>query len=131
MYEGKLQGLFVKKTRGIAHKFSGKWIRNRFLKKETERMLFETQEQALRTSSIKAKIYKQLVSPKCRFCGTKEKTVSMHLVSVSTSWHRNSTKEDITMLPEEHVENCARSMDWEAQTGGMSMHLLTSWRIMK
>ena len=71
LHEGKLQGQFVKKTRNIAHKFSGKWIRNGFLKKETEGMLFAAQEQALRTNSIKAKIDKQPVSPKCSLRGTK------------------------------------------------------------
>ena len=35
LHEGKLQGQFVEKTRNIAHEFSGKWIRNEFLKKET------------------------------------------------------------------------------------------------
>ena len=28
LHEGKSQGQFVEKTRNIAHKFSGKWIRN-------------------------------------------------------------------------------------------------------
>ena len=41
------------------------------MKKETEGMLFEAQEQALRTNSIKEKIEKQPVSPKCRLCGIK------------------------------------------------------------
>ena len=36
LHEGKLQGQFVEKTRNIAHEFAGKWIRNGFLKKETE-----------------------------------------------------------------------------------------------
>ena len=53
---------------------SGMWIRNGFLKKETEGMLFAAKEQALRTNSIKANIDKQ-VSPKCKLCGTKEETV--------------------------------------------------------
>ena len=42
-------------------------------------MLFAAQEQALRRNSVKAKIDKQSVSPKCRLCETKEETV-MHLV---------------------------------------------------
>ena len=70
--EGKLQGQFVEKTRNIAQEFSGKWIRNGFLKKEIEGMLFAAQEQALRTNSIKAKIDKRPVSPKCRLCGSRE-----------------------------------------------------------
>ena len=39
LHEGKLQGQFVEKTRNIARKFSRKWIRNGFLKKETESMI--------------------------------------------------------------------------------------------
>ena len=76
-------------------------------------MLFSAQEQALRTNSIKAKIDKQSVPPTCRLCGTKEE-ILMLLVS-----GRNSTKEDMTMLPEEFIGNCARIMDWKAQTGGI------------
>ena len=56
LHEGKLQGPFVEKTRSYAHKFSEKWIRNGFLKKETEGLLFTAQEQALSTNSIKANI---------------------------------------------------------------------------
>ena len=97
------------------------------MKKETEGTVFAAQEQALRTNSIKAKIDKHPVSPKCRLCGTKEETY-MHLVS---GWRRNSTKEDMTMLPEEFIGNCARSRDWKAQTGGMRKHLLMLWRMMK
>ena len=59
----KLQGQFVEKTMNIAGEFSGKWIRNGFLKKETDGMLFAAQEQALRTNSGKAKLDKQPVSP--------------------------------------------------------------------
>ena len=80
LHEGNSQGQFVEKTRNIGHDFSGKWIRNGFLKKETDDMLFAAQEQALRTNSIKAKIDKQQVSPKCRLCGTKKETI-MYLVS--------------------------------------------------
>ena len=45
----------------------------------------------------------------------------MHLVNGCPKLARNSTKEDMTMLPEEFVGNCAKSMDWKAQTGGMSI----------
>ena len=81
MHEGKLQGQFVEKARNIAHQFSGKYIKNGFLKKETEGMLFAAQEQALTTNPTKAKIGKHPVSRKCKLCGTKEETVT-HLVVV-------------------------------------------------
>ena len=109
----------------VFRKVDKEWV----LKKETEGMLFAAIK-ALRTSSMKAKIDKQPVSSKCRLCGIKEETV-IHLVSGFPSWHRNSTKEDMSMLTEEFIGNCARSMDWKAQTGGMNIHLLRSWIIMK
>ena len=65
LYEGKLQGKFVEKTRNIIHEFSGKWIRNGFLKKETKGMLFSAQEQVLKTDASKAKIDKQTLSLRC------------------------------------------------------------------
>ena len=65
-HTGRLQGQFVEGTKDIADELSGKWIKNAFLKKETEGMVFAAQEQALRTNAIKAKIDKQSVSPKCR-----------------------------------------------------------------
>ena len=93
------------------------------MKKDTENMSFAAQEeQALQTNSIKTKIDKQPVSPKYRLFGTKEETV-MHYV-VAPSWHINSTEEDMTMMPETFIGNCAKSIDWKAQTGDMSMHLL-------
>ena len=81
-------------------------------------MLFAAQEQALRTYPIKAKVDKQPVSSKSKLCWTKEKTV-MHLISGCPSWRRNSTKEDMKMLPEEFIGNCARSLNWKAQTCGI------------
>ena len=59
LHEGKLQGKSVEKTRNTAHEFSGKWINNEFLKKETEGMLFGADKNA-----TKAKIDRQPVSCK-------------------------------------------------------------------
>ena len=70
LHEGKLQGQIVEKTKKIAHKFSGKWIRNGFFDERDRGHII--------CSSIKAKIDKQPVPPKCRLCGIKEDTV-MHL----------------------------------------------------
>ena len=122
LHEGKLQGQIVEKSRNIGHEFSGKWIKNGFLKIETEGMLF---------SPIKAKIDKQPVSPKCRLCGTEEETV-MLLVSgcPKLAQKRYEIRHD-NVARREFIGNCARSMEWKAQTGGMSIHLLMSWRMMK
>ena len=79
-YKGELQGQFVQKTQEIADIMSWNWIKNGFLKKETEGMMFAAQEQALRTNAIKANIDKQPVSPLCRLCMKTPETV-MHLAS--------------------------------------------------
>ena len=87
-----------------ADKLSVKWIKNGFLKKETEGMLFAAQEQALRTNAIKAKIDKQPVSPKCRFCGKTSETV-MHLVSGCSKLAQKQYKR--------RHDNVARRVHWE------------------
>ena len=94
----------AEKTRNIAPQFSGKCIRNGFLKKETEGMLFATQQQALRTNSIKAKmIDKQPVSPKCRLCGTKEETV-MHLINGCPKWTQKQYKRSVLTKVWNHLK---------------------------
>ena len=60
--------------------------------------------QALRTNSIKAKIDKQPVPPKCRSCGTKEETV-MHLVSGCPKLAQKQYKR--------RHDNVARRVHWE------------------
>ena len=102
MFQEKLQGQFVEKTSNIAYEFSGKWIRNEFLNKKTERV--SAQEHAIRTNSIKAKIDKRPVFSKCRLCGTKEETV-MHLVSGCSKLAQKQYKR--------RDNNVARRVNWE------------------
>ena len=115
LHEGKLRGQFVMITRNIAHKLSGKWTRNGFLKKETEGGHVVCGSGAcstLRTNSIKAKIDKQPVSPKCRLCGTKEETV-MHLVSGCCKLTQKQYKRRHDNVARRVYGNCARSLDWK------------------
>ena len=50
--EKALNGKFTGQIVGIATDESQRWLRNRFVKKETEGMLLAEKEQALRTNSI-------------------------------------------------------------------------------
>ena len=104
------KGQFVDKTRNVAHKFSGKCIRNGILKKEMEGMLFAAQEHALRTDAIKAKIDKHQFLPNVDCVGQRKRQLCIKLV-VALTWHRNSTKEDMTMLPEEYIGNFAKAVE--------------------
>ena len=48
-----LHGEFVQQTSDVAGEESWRWLRNGFLKKETEGLILAAQEQALRTNPIK------------------------------------------------------------------------------
>ena len=52
LHKGKLQGQLVEKTRNIAHKLPGKWIRNGFLKKETDDMLFAAEQAPIQSKQV-------------------------------------------------------------------------------
>ena len=67
--EKALHGEFVQQTADVAGEDSWRWLRNGFLKKETEGLILAAQEQALRTNSIKHSIDKTSETPLCRLCG--------------------------------------------------------------
>ena len=92
-------------------------------------MLFAAQEQALRTNSIKAKIDKQPVSPKYKLCGETD----TYLVSGQPKLAQKQYKRrHDNVARRDHWELCKKhTVDWKAQTGGMSIHLLMSWKMMK
>ena len=71
-----LQGAFVTDIEEIAVEESCRWLRNGYLKKETEGMIGAPQEQALRTNSVKCFIYKTSDSPLCRLCGKSLESVA-------------------------------------------------------
>ena len=52
------------------------WLKKKCLKKTTEASIMASQEQAIRTRSIKHHIDKENISPLCRLCGERDKTVA-------------------------------------------------------
>ena len=79
--EKALHGEFVQQISGVAGEETWSWLRNRFLKKETEGMILAAhQDQALRTNSIKFSIDKTSETPLCSLCGESAETVR-HIVS--------------------------------------------------
>ena len=59
---------------------SWEWLKNGWMKKETEGLLLAAQDQALPTRNYKVTIMKEEGSKKCRMCGERDETV-MHLIS--------------------------------------------------
>ena len=129
-YKGELQGQFVQKTQEIADIMSWNWIKNGFLKKETEGMMFAAQEQALRTNAIKANIDKQPVSPLCRLCMKTPETV-MHLASGCTKLAQKQYKKRHDNVAKEYTGNCVKSIRWNVQRNGTDMYPLKLLKMKK
>ena len=81
--EKALHGKFYKSTEEFADPESWRWLRQGFLKKETEGMIFAAQERALRTNAIKHSIDKTIESPLCRKCKSAPESVQ-HIINGCT-----------------------------------------------
>ena len=77
--EKQLRGKFIRETEEVSEETWG-WIRKGYLKKETEVLIFEAQEQALRTYWISKSIDGQEVSEECRICGERDDSIT-HLIA--------------------------------------------------
>ena len=73
--EKALHGAFVQQISDEAGEESWRWLRNGFLKMETEGLILAAQEQTLRTNSIKYSIDKTSEIPLSRLCGDATETV--------------------------------------------------------
>ena len=75
------------------------WLRDGSIKRETESLIMAAQEQAIRTSAIKAKIDETQSESKCRLCAKVGETVR-HIVYYALCWHKGSIKGGITWCAE-------------------------------
>ena len=73
--EKQLHGQFWRNTAEVTDKKTWKWLKKGRLTKETEGIIMASQDQALRSNSIKRIIDKQNVSAKCKMCGEGDETV--------------------------------------------------------
>ena len=80
-WEGKqLYGRFKRLINNISHQKTWTWLRKGNLKRETESLLIATQDNAIRTNHIKARIDKTQQNSKCRLCGDRDETIN-HIIS--------------------------------------------------
>ena len=78
--EKPLHGQYAKLTEKYDTKKTYKWIRNGYMKKETEGLITAAQDQALPTRWRKVNIEKQTGTSKCRMCNEKDETI-FHILS--------------------------------------------------
>ena len=80
-WKGKqLYGRFKRLIHNISHEKTWKWLRKGNFKRETESLLIEAQDSAVRTNHIKARIEKTQQNCKCRLCGDGNETIN-HIIS--------------------------------------------------
>ena len=91
-----LHGQFLHQTEEIRDDATWDWHRKGDLKKENEGMITAAQDEALRTNAIKAKVEKQKLSPFCRMCGEKDKSVG-HLVAECSKQPKLNTSTGMIM----------------------------------
>ena len=76
----ELCGRFKWLTSDIWHEETWTWLRKRNLKRETESLLIATQNNAIGTNHIKARIDKMQQNSRCRLCGDRDESIN-HIIN--------------------------------------------------
>ena len=75
-----LHSQFMRQTEEEGGKERWIWLSGTGIKRKIESLIMATQEQALRTNVIKARIYRTQEESKCRMCGRADDTIN-HLLN--------------------------------------------------
>ena len=73
-------GVLKRQIHNISHDKNWTWLRKGNFKGETESILIPSQNNAVRTKHIKARIDKTQQNSKCRLCGDRDETIN-HIIS--------------------------------------------------
>ena len=74
--EQMLHGQFVQQTKEVGNRDRWQWSRNGTLKRETESLIFASQEQPIQTNVIKGKIDKSQEKTKCTMCSRADEAIN-------------------------------------------------------
>ena len=75
-WEKQLYGRFKRLINNISHQKTWTWLRKGNFKRETESLQIAVQDNAIRTSHIKARIDNTQQNNKCRPCGDRDETIN-------------------------------------------------------
>ena len=112
-----LHGQFVQQTKEVGNQDKCQWLQNGTLNRETERLIFDAQEQAIQTNVIKGKTDKSQEQTKCRICSRNDQTIN-HIVSE---------------CPKLAKRACKRRYDWIGRQiqqkiwGANGIHVKSKW----
>ena len=102
-----MHGHFLRQTKDLSSNDTQQWLQRGELKKETEGMIMAAQDQALRTRYIQRAIDGTNISPKCRKCNQKDKTIN-HIANESPALVQNQYKRHDTMARAVHWNLCKK-----------------------
>ena len=78
--EKQLYGRFKRLISNVSHEKAWVWLRKGNIKRKTESLLIASQNNAIRTNDIKARIDKTQQNSKCRLCHDRDETIN-HIIS--------------------------------------------------
>ena len=117
--EGKqLYGRFKRLINSIWHDKTWTWLRKGNFKRETESLLIETQDNAIRTNHIKARIDKSQQNNKCRLCGDRDESIN-HILSESSKLAQKEYKTTHDWSVKWSTGTCARNLNLTIQKNGI------------
>ena len=115
-----LHGQYLNDTDGKTDcEITWNWLKNGYLKKETEGFIMAAQDQAIRTNAIKARIDKTSSDSKCRLSKVKEETID-HLVSSCSKIAQTDYKERHDKVASMLHCNFCRNIIYQKLTNGGS-----------
>ena len=112
-----LHSQFVQQTKEVENQDRRQWLRNGTLKRETESLIFATQDQAILTNVIKGKIDKSQEQTKCRMCSGADETIN-HIVSKSPKLIQREYKRRLNWIE--------RRIHWEICRAN-GIHVKSKW----
>ena len=119
--EKQLYGRFKRLVNNISHQKTWTWLRKGNLKRETESLQIATQDNAIRTNHIKARIDKTQQNSKCRLCGDKlaQKEYKARQDWVSRKFQYDHINKWYMHNPAPVLENDSHQLLWDfnIQTG--------------
>ena len=120
-WEGnQLYGHFKRLINNISHQKTWTWLRKGNLKRETESLLIVAQDDAIRSSHIKASINKTQQNSKC---GDRHETIN-HIISECSKLAQN-IRRDTTGSARGSTGKCVENFNSNIQTNG----ICTTWHL--
>ena len=115
--ENQLYGWFKRLINDISLDKTSSWLRKRNFKREKESLLIATQNNAVRTNHIKARIDKTLQNSKCRLWGDRDETIN-HIISECSKLARKEYKTRHDGWARKSTGRCARNSNLTIRTNG-------------